>query len=287
MRVEIQKSTLWDIVKAICTVIAVAVFSVKLFMIPTSLTIDFPVLLSLLLALFSVGLAALFYFKATDSSNRFYDNTHKFTRDISQLLSKMESGFGERLRNLDEGYTSMRGYFQVERQVAASSDNTEAKDFEIAKSKLEEENREYKRTVNERSIIIDELIEKSQLDQAAKEEISTRLKAKESEIVEMQNEMKKLNRAVTLARFQSQKAGDEKHTGHKQGMDRYAKKVIVNKIGADVIRFLSTRDIKQEFESLEHDLNNAFVADLQLFGYLENRTLTSKGVDYIRELAFE
>jgi hypothetical protein len=89
---------LWEWVKAISTLTLVGVVAYKIYIIPpTSLSIDFPTLLSLLLALFSVALSALFYFKATDTSNAFYDNTYKFTKDIAELLVKMESGFGERL----------------------------------------------------------------------------------------------------------------------------------------------------------------------------------------------
>ncbi len=69
-------------------------------------------LLSLLLAVFSVALSVAFYFKANETSNQFYDNTYKFTKDISELLGRIESGFGERLRHLDEGYTNMVERFE-------------------------------------------------------------------------------------------------------------------------------------------------------------------------------
>ncbi|MEY4354065.1 MAG: hypothetical protein RLZZ609_2306 [Cyanobacteriota bacterium] len=64
-------------------------------------------LLALLLAVFSVGLSVAFYFKANETSNQFYDNTYKFTKEMSELLGRIESGFGERLRHLDEGYSTM------------------------------------------------------------------------------------------------------------------------------------------------------------------------------------
>jgi hypothetical protein len=64
-------------------------------------------LLSLLLAVFSVALSVAFYFKANETSNKFYDNTYKFTKEMSELLGRIESGFGERLRHLDEGYSTM------------------------------------------------------------------------------------------------------------------------------------------------------------------------------------
>ena len=45
---------------------------------------EFTDFLALLLAVSAVGLSALFYFKATEASNRFYDNSYKFTKDISE-----------------------------------------------------------------------------------------------------------------------------------------------------------------------------------------------------------
>ena len=66
---DIQKSknSLWEWVKAISTLVIVGVGSYKVYLTPIDLTVDFPTLLSLLLALFSVALAALFYFKATET----------------------------------------------------------------------------------------------------------------------------------------------------------------------------------------------------------------------------
>jgi hypothetical protein len=78
---------------------------------PFNLQFDFPTFLSLLLAIFSVGLAAMFYFKATDTSNAFYDNTYKFSQEIAGLLVKIESGFGEKLTHLDDAYKGMRDRF--------------------------------------------------------------------------------------------------------------------------------------------------------------------------------
>ena len=97
------KNTLWEISKSACLAIATIVLSIKVINSPFSINLDAATLISLLLALFAIWLSALFYFKATETSNAFYDNTYKFTRDVAQLLAKMESGFGERLKNLDEG----------------------------------------------------------------------------------------------------------------------------------------------------------------------------------------
>lgn len=66
---EKKTVSLWEVVKAVCSLILVSVISVKIYQTPLEFKVDFPTLLSLLLAMFSVALAALFYFKATDTSN--------------------------------------------------------------------------------------------------------------------------------------------------------------------------------------------------------------------------
>lgn len=70
---------------------------------------SFTDLLALILALFSVWLSVAFYFKADDGSKQFYDNSYRFTKETSELLGRIEAGFGERLRHLDEGYNQMLG----------------------------------------------------------------------------------------------------------------------------------------------------------------------------------
>lgn len=72
---------------------------------------EFTDFLALILALFSVWLSVAFYFKATEASNQFYDNTYRFTKEMSEMLGRIEAGFGEKLRNLDEGYSGIRERF--------------------------------------------------------------------------------------------------------------------------------------------------------------------------------
>ena len=88
--------------------------------------------LALVLALFSVGLSVAFYFKANDASNQFYDNTYKFTKEMSEILGRIEAGFGERLRHLDEGYSGMRDRLEKLPQYGASSSDIKAEEEQIA-----------------------------------------------------------------------------------------------------------------------------------------------------------
>ena len=69
---------------------------------------NFTDLLSLLMALFAISLSVAFYFKAEETSNKFYHNSYEFTKEISEILGRIEAGFGEQLRHLDQGYTGLR-----------------------------------------------------------------------------------------------------------------------------------------------------------------------------------
>jgi hypothetical protein len=70
-------------------------------------TFAFNDLLTLILAVFSIGLSVSFFQQANNVSNVFYDNIYKFTQDVSVILGRIEAGFGERLRHLDEGYEGL------------------------------------------------------------------------------------------------------------------------------------------------------------------------------------
>lgn len=271
------RAGLWVWVKAICTLVLVGVFSYKVYSTPTTLNIDFPTLLSLLLALFSVGLSALFYFKATETSNAFYDNTYKFTRDIAQLLVKIESGFGERLRNLDEGYSSMRTYLQG---IPGKQDDA----VEKTKQKLETEQQEIEKVSSERNEIVLHLIERSHLEQEEKEKVLTQLKSKEQELVEAQREVTKLNKRLFMERMNKKRQPalpeiEKRLTGYTQSQ-------VVRKIGRERIIDASPTSIRRRFDEMINDLPSLYIADLERLGYFDNG-LTPSGLRFLREAAIK
>ena len=65
-------------------------------------------LISLLLAFFSIFISVFFYFKADDASNRFYETSYDFMKDVSVTLGKIEERFGEKLNNLNEKQMCIR-----------------------------------------------------------------------------------------------------------------------------------------------------------------------------------
>lgn len=267
---------LWDWVKAICAVVLTAVVAHKIYSTPTTITVDFPTLLSLLLALFSVGLFALFYFKATDTSNAFYDNTYKFTKDIAELLVKIESGFGERLRHLDEGQSSMRNYFQG--TVAHPK-----ADVEKTKEKLESEQQENEKVRAERNMIIQQVIESSQLQQAEKNKITNQLRSKEEELAHSQAEIAKLNRRLTVDRIR-------RRTASKEALDldsiaaRYTIHKVVRRIGAQRVIDAPSEWLVRRFDVISNDLPRGYIEDLEAWGVFENG-LTEIGVKWLKDIA--
>lgn len=267
---------LWEWVKAISTLVLVGVIAYKIYITPTSISIDFPTLLSLLLALFSVALSALFYFKATDTSNAFYDNTYKFTRDIAQLLVKIESGFGERLRHLDEGYSSMRNYLQ-------NGPTKKTDDVERTKKKLESEEHEVEKVVAERNEIIQQLVERSHLQEEEKGQIVSQLKAKEEELAQFQHEIAKLNRRLALERM-SRRAAREDLPDMEGGFTDFTFSHVVRKIGLERVLDSPSSIVRRRFTDIADELPRGYIEDLEKHGLFEDG-LTISGAKYLKDVA--
>lgn len=272
---KLNTASLWDWVKAICTLLLVGVVSYKIYVTPMNLTVDFPTLLSLLLALFSVALAALFYFKATDTSNTFYDNTYNFTKDIAQLLVKIESGFGERLRHLDEGYSSMRDYMQK----LPSSDGS------AVKQKIEVEKEEIKKVAEERNKMIRELVDRSQLHGSQKQEFLDKLKEKESELEAAQMEIAKMKRRMAIERMKSRRIFESDESD--SGLVDYTKERVIPKM--DPSQFSRpSRYIMRAFDEIKNELPDGYLEDLEQRGYLDpDGDLSRSGVRFLRGLESE
>lgn len=184
-----------EITKSIVIVIITGVISYKVIITPFNMTMDAPTLLSLLLALFSVALSALFYFKATDTSNAFYDNTYKFTKEIAELLVKIESGFGEKLRHLDEGYNKIQDRFLPpvsKEEVFQAEEQVQEKQDELAEK------------LKDREKLIEELVNKAKLDDKEKQSFLSQLAARDTELRKAQKSLDVFRDEVNYLRSQSE-----------------------------------------------------------------------------------
>ncbi len=268
------KNGLWDWVKAISTLVVVGVVSYKVYLTPINLVVDFPTLLSLLLALFSVALAALFYFKATETSNTFYDNINNFTKDIAHLLVKMESGFGERLRNLDEGYSSMRDSLQH------YSDKPNV-DEEKIKKKIKNEKKEMENMIQERNKVIKSLIDRSNLQQEEKFGITKDLEEKENALAEAQKELLEMNRRLRL--LEKNRLGKNISFDFDTDVIEYTRSRVLRKIGVRRILGTPQSHVQKRFDSMVSELPRGYIKDLEREGFFENG-LTNKGYHLLKAL---
>lgn len=116
--------------------------------------------LSSLLAFFSIFISVFFYFKADETSSKFYDSSYKFMKDISVTLGKIEERFGEKLNSLSDKVSHLDR--ESKEATEEIEDKQEDKDRIInelmEKANLSEEQRlNYKRTLEKKDQEIEQL----------------------------------------------------------------------------------------------------------------------------------
>lgn len=188
--------TLPGVIRLIREVAFVGVLSylcVKLF--SGDLSLDFgklsaTELVSFLLAFFSIGLSAAFYFAATSQSNQFYDNVNKFSKETSELLGRVDEqvkGIGGRQSELKD---SIDKYYLRERPKQNDAATVEVE----AKTKEVEENL---------SKLVAELLDKSNLSAAERSAFEANLKMKDAELSALRERMGRLStvRETSVRRY--------------------------------------------------------------------------------------
>jgi hypothetical protein len=177
-------------VRDVAIIIFIAVMTFKVFTIEITLNMSefgFTDLLSIIVAFFSIALSVAFYFKATDTSNRFYDNSYAFTKEMSEVIGRMESGFGEKLKHLDEGYSGIRDKFD---RLPFDSSQTQ--------KELEKENAEIKRKEAEQRKTLEELAKKAHLAENEKQELFEHMSKLSRELEESKSQARRFERRMLL-----------------------------------------------------------------------------------------
>lgn len=116
--------------------------------------------LATLLAFFSIFVSVFFYFKADETSSKFYDSSYRFMKDISVTLGKIEERFGEKLNSLSDKVS----HLDIESKVAT----------EEIEDKQEDKDR-----------IINELMEKANLSEVERSNYKKMLESKDKEIEQL------------------------------------------------------------------------------------------------------
>ncbi len=222
----------------------------------------FTELLSVLLAFFAVALSVTFYFKATETSNRFYDNAYKFTKDTSEMLGRIEAGFGGRLKLLDEGYSGLKDQFD---QMPF--------DLNKAKSEVQKEKQDVEKKEKERLQIFEELARRAKLQENEKQRMFSEMESKEKELMEARKELGRLQSEIRDAEFSE----DVPHR-----LIRY----IEDNLGfLRSSKYLNAPSnvIQRRFDQIKEDFHSEAIEDMKRSGLIdEDGDLSRKGISFIR-----
>lgn len=227
---------------------------------------SFTDILSVMLAFFAIALSAAFYFKATDTSNLFYDNTYKFTKEMSEILGRIEAGFGERLKHIDEGYNGLKDKF-----------DSIPFDVKAAKEEEKKEEEHIKQQESERQKIILDLMEKARVAGNEKDELLSQLQNYTSELDSSRSELHKLQRKINKVEHDTSDIAD----GFIRELSSILEDVLPEKYSRAPTRVLSKR-----FSSMldEGRFETGHIQYMTRKGLLdEEGVLTSKGAVVMRE----
>lgn len=224
---------------------------------------SFTDLVSLFLAVSSVALSALFYFKADESSRTFYTHTYKFTKDVSEMLGRIDSGFGEKLRAIDQGYIGLSqkfDRFSFDPSLSASrAENSEAKKAEIE----EQEAR--------RQDIIEGLMQRADVSAVEKQELLQRLSTLSNELEQSKAELAEQRSAIDY--------------GVSDGFKEFLTKFVSRYFSGKTVN-ASPSFYRDRFAKVLADpaLNSEAKDYMQFHGLLDGHILTNKGVDFVRSI---
>ncbi|MEI6040517.1 MAG: hypothetical protein WCP93_04180 [Candidatus Berkelbacteria bacterium] len=248
-------------------------FIIKLFSVEFKINIidfNYSDFISILLAFFSVGLAVAFYLKTTETSNKFYDNTYKFTKDFSEILGRIEVKFSEKLEHIDNASIGISDKIEKlkypQQPTEASSDNKK-----IEKEKIDAQ--------KESDKVINDLVD--QLGKTSEEKNHLRTKLKNAEEKLIQKSIESLRQKITL---ESLRDKFEINNLPNQ-IVKFTATQIIPILGHEALR-LPTQALNDKFQSIKNRLPKAYIADLQLHKLIDKEdNLTNKGYLFIKELA--
>lgn len=248
-------------------VLFIVIFSWKLINLDIQIDMSkfsFSELLALLLSLFSVWLSVSFYFKAGDTSNQFYDNSYKFTKEMSEILGRIEAGFGERLRHLDEGYSGIRDRFD------RLPDYGNATSAEVTREEAEIKKRE-----DEQRALLENLAVRAKLAEGEKQEIFAKLAEKNEELEQARLELRHLRQ-----RTEDLSPSDREL---RRALLRYIAERVKEGTPAGVPPNSPQASINRVFRRIQSELQSEAIRDLKRFDLLdEEGNLTRDAVMRIR-----
>jgi hypothetical protein len=221
------------------------------------LNLDVPTILSTLLAFFSIYLSAVFYFKATEQSNQFYESSYNHNKNIAESLSGMKGEFG---KSLD----------MIEKQ----SDGISKRIDNIPWERIGEKKKQINEVKQEAESSLKELLHEMGIGEERQAELLNLIKKQETHIEKLKNQIYSLenNSPTIYNRY-------EKDWEIQTAIDNFIHHYDLNNK-----KDLSVENLNELFkEYLKQETNE--IINLLLSENLINtsKDLTKKGIKYIKD----
>jgi len=226
---------------------------------------NFTDLLSLILAVSAIALSAAFYFKADESSRSFYNNTYHFTKEVSEILGRIEAGFGQQLAHINEGYAGLSQKLDgMPFDQKFLREQEEAKKAEIQEQEAARDN------------IIDDLMRRAQVHGKEKDELNSKLAALQKEL-ELSREK--------LRYYRSQDHENSGDFGFSENyLDSLARKI--SSYSRKNSSRMTEAGVRRAFRSLVEvgEINGGVLRHLSSVGLVTDNELTDSGVSFFKSL---
>lgn len=134
-------------------------------------------LVSILLAFFSISLAATFYFAATNASNQFYDNINKFNKDTSELLGRLD----EQIKHVNTRQQELGD--RIDKRYLSSADGDEESKSEENEEQIAEARAKWQES-------LDQIL--AMVEPEEKQRLEAELKKKDVELNVLREEQAKI-----------------------------------------------------------------------------------------------
>lgn len=161
-------------------------------------------LISLLLAFFSIFISIFFYFKASETSNQFYETSYNFMKDVSVTLGKIQERFGEKLNSLNDKMSHLSAV-------------------------KEEKTEELQTAEDERQKLINELMDKAKLNEEQRDDYQRKLRERERDVDMLQRQLRRIERQYQYARQEVQASDDNQFMRFLNMLSNVEKKMFLGK----------------------------------------------------------
>ncbi|NPV91888.1 MAG: hypothetical protein HPY50_14070 [Firmicutes bacterium] len=242
----------------------------KIITIPIRITnFDLNDLLFLVLVMFAIGLSAAFYFQAVRLNNNLNRSTLSFTKDMSEILGRIEAGLSQSRGNPGEGFTSMRDRFDGVPYNSVIIEQTE--------KTIKQEQKELEQKETERNDLIKDLLAKTSLQKEEQDSFFKTVIEKNDEINRLKQRINMLYNELEDLKSPPKKTGMKlTHISLGVRLRNYLRRGILD---SNIISSSPPEEINEHFKSKLEMLDPIFIYSYMAHGYLNPRgNLTEKGL---------